>query len=414
MNVITVREYEPLPEETSEEILEECRKLARGTRPDSPDRRNSQHVFSVDPNGRVKAQNYVGVLQLGDTQIEILPKINLTAGSNARFDDAERQIFFDMLRYWRRFRNTAEIDCTEIQHLKNFSMWDVFIHLFLQHLLKLVRYGVANRYEQRTGQLPSLKGRLQFPQQAVHSTTNLASFYVTHITFTADHPANRLIRTTLERLRSDQRENMRLRNQLLMHFDHVPPSKNISRDWNKVHIDRSLPHYEAVLEWVELFLFGHGLTTFRGDRHNKALLFPMQQIFEDYVSKHIEKRAQARGLQCFLQNQRTFARHLNGGDVPIRPDIRVRKGDRNTILDAKWKKFKPQEIESSDLYQMFAYGNTYENCEHVWLIYPKRSPDAQEVVLKFASPRSSDLRLHCFPFDLQNPETSATQILSAG
>ena len=49
-------------------------------------------------------------------------------------------------------------------------------------------------------------------------------------------------------------------------------------------MDRTIQHYDAVMQWVRLFLFKEGLTTFAGKHVNQALLFPMWEIFEDFVA----------------------------------------------------------------------------------------------------------------------------------
>lgn len=49
-------------------------------------------------------------------------------------------------------------------------------------------------------------------------------------------------------------------------------------------MDRSRPHYGSVMQWVGLFLFGQGLTTFSGRHRNHSLLLPMEDVFEDFVT----------------------------------------------------------------------------------------------------------------------------------
>ena len=38
------------------------------------------------------------------------------------------------------------------------------------------------------------------------------------------------------------------------------------------------------MQWVGLFLFDHGLATFSGAHASLSLLFPMGQVFEDFVT----------------------------------------------------------------------------------------------------------------------------------
>ena len=45
-----------------------------------------------------------------------------------------------------------------------------------------------------------------------------------------------------------------------------------------------MPHYVSVMQWVGLFLFRRGLTTFSGRHRNLSLLLPMEDVFEDFVT----------------------------------------------------------------------------------------------------------------------------------
>ena len=121
----------------------------------------------------------------------------------------------------------------------------------------------------------------------------------------------------------------------LMEVTEVPLAVNPHADWQRHQVDRSMLHYRPVMQWVGLFLFGHGLATFSGRHRNLSLLFPMEQVFEDFVT-HSFRRYQKRITKCDrtkvrkkplavkiddrgTSNQRAFM---------MKPDISLRKGDR--------------------------------------------------------------------------------------
>ena len=64
-------------------------------------------------------------------------------------------------------------------------------------------------------------------------------------------------------------------------FAGVPQAVNLHGDWRKHRVDRSMRHYGPVMQWVGLFLFNRGLSTFAGRHVNLSLLFPMEEVFED-------------------------------------------------------------------------------------------------------------------------------------
>ena len=76
---------------------------------------------------------------------------------------------------------------------------------------------------------------------------------------------------------------------------------------NSTGVDRSMSHYDAVMQWVGLFLFGRGLTTFAGKHVNQTLLFPMEEVFEDFVAT------------CFRRYQRQFSVREQGAEKTVSP-----------------------------------------------------------------------------------------------
>ena len=67
-------------------------------------------------------------------------------------------------------------------------------------------------------------------------------------------------------------------------FIEVPSANDLRGDWRKHSVDRSMQHYRPVMRWVGLFLFNRGLTTWSGNHVNQSLLFPMEEIYEDFVT----------------------------------------------------------------------------------------------------------------------------------
>ena len=183
-------------------------------------------------------------------------------------------------------------------------------------------------------------------------------------------------------------------------------------DWVQHRVDRSIQHYDEVMQWVGLFLFDHGLTTFAGKHVNQTLLFPMWEVFEDFVAA------------CFRRYQRRFSVREQGPQEPLtsidgkgvfflKPDISLMSGDKTEfILDTKWKRINGEGsdlkhgISQADMYQLFAYGKKY-GCKQVALVYPKTEQFQEILRYKF----DEKLSLSCVPFDVTKPECSVEEIL---
>ena len=409
-----IREHEELTD-LDEDELGDLKDFAFENRTDEDG--NYRPVLE-EKNNRLYAQNYVGIIETRKgTVLEILPKVDFV-------EDIEetKRIFLEMLRDWRGFKSLAQFNQSHINAVRHFNMLEVFVHLFLNNLVLLTKRGLARHYQSEEDNLPCLRGRILFPQHIRENVANRARSYVGYDEFSANRPANRLIHSTIHKLMGSVRQprNQQLLHQLRISFSDIPQSVHLESDWvqHRDRVDRSMQHYDEVMQWVELFLFGHGLATFAGEYVNYTLLFPMWEVFEDFVAasfRRYQRRFSVReqGPQKYLvtddQGNNAFA---------MKPDISLikqgdKQGDVQFILDTKWKRINGEGSDSkhgisqADMYQLFAYGKKY-GCEQVALIYPQTEQFQEMLYYKF----DDELLLSCFPFDVTKPEDSVKKILN--
>ena len=397
-STMVVREYQPLTglhEDDERDLMRFA--LAQ------PDVERSQGPpVLVVRNGRLHAQSYVGIIETRrGTVIEILPKIDLSPGG----EEDTRRVLLTMLRDWRGIRQ-AQFDRASIRAIRRLDMFEAFVHLFLTSVVRLTRRGLAREYRTREANLPRLRGRILFPRHVRENLVNRSRFYVGYDEFTADRPANRLIHLALQRLAPIVRHpaNRQRVHQLRIVFSDVPTPANLDDDWARHRVDRSMRHYDAVMPWVGLFLFGHGLATFSGPHVTRALLFPMEEVFEDFVTAAVRRHQQR-----FIVRAQRPMRHLamDGAGKEafwMKPDIvLMEQGQVRFILDAKWKRLDASArnygVRQADAYQLFAYGKTY-GCRRVALVYPRTAGFRETVRFRFS--RDHDLELDCFPFDVSD------------
>lgn len=364
-------------------------------------------------HGGLYATNYVGIVEASrKTSVVILPKVDLSKPDPNH--EGAKAAFLTMLRDWRGLHE-AEFPEASIRDLRRFEMREAFYYLFLRSVVRLEQRGLARRYRTVESDLPFLRGRIRFPEHLRRNLVNRARFFVGYDEFSANRPANRLIRTALDELaaRAKRPRNTQLLHGLRVVFADIPPSAQPAVDWERRLVDRSMRHYGEVLPWVGLLLFHHGLATFAGKHRNRALLFPMEEVFEDFVTA------------SFRRHQGDYRVHSQGPMRPLvetedgrgafymKPDISLMKGGKPAfILDAKWKRLSAPAadpklgIVQADLYQLFAYGKKY-GVPEVVLIYPKSAAFAGPVRYRF----DDDLSLVCYPFDVEAPGKSVNDLL---
>ena len=362
-------------------------------------------------DGNLTAANYVGIITTKrGTVVEILPKIDLGGEPGSKYETT-RRLFLRMLPSWRRFRKVPTLPESGIRAVRRFPMLEVFVRRFLDSLNVLARAGLARRYVPMEENLPYLRGRLLFREQIRENLVNQARFYVAHGELSVNRPANRLIHSALARLDPLVRntENRRLLKLLrqLMEVAEVPQAANPNADWQRHQVDRSMPHYGPVMQWVSLFLFGQGLTTFSGRHRNLSLLFPMEEVFEDFVTRSF-RRHQWDYRVTSQSPKKPLAKIDDRDAFEMRPDISLWRGARVAfILDAKWKEIDalsedPKHgINQDDLYQLYAYAKG-NHCDAVALVYPRTQTFTSALRYRLLD----DVTLICLPFNVASPEKS--------
>ncbi|MDA7971772.1 MAG: McrC family protein [Gammaproteobacteria bacterium] len=412
---ITLREYESLGVhggEGKQKISERALKEIRAYVQDNPDP-ESNWVMRVTSR-TVTAKNYVGVIQTRDgTTIEILPKVDLDGGEDT---DRERDIFLKMLRHYRDgpCRNLNDAD---IRAIKNFPILEAFIAMFLKDMRELTRRGLACAYGEVEENRHYLKGKLMMAQHLRHNLVHRERFYVRYEIFSPNRPVNRLLKSALQLLlRASRKEENRaqIRN-ALFYFEDIPPSTDVDTDLIRARVDRTMPLYNRLFPWARLFLKRAAPATWRDNNPALALLFPMQDIFEDYVAHMIARAAppnwnvKAQERKYYLI-ERSVTEQGENREVKLfnlRPDIVARDGDDKKIwiMDTKWKRLNARkdnhDITPGDMYQLYAYGKKcQEKCPgaevQLYLLYPENE-DFTEKVTYCYDPK---LQLTVFPVKL--------------
>ncbi len=346
----------------------------------------------------VAVNNYVGLIQMQNGyQIQILPKIDF--GRNSDEDNREtKRVFLKMLRSMKDFPSKVFNDAN--LKMDRMPLYEIFINMYLQEVRSLVKHGLKSAYLQQESNLNTFKGKLLVKEQIKFNASHGERFYVQYEDYSLNRAENRLVKATLLKLQnlSSGAQNQKEIRQLLLSFEQVEPSLNYEKDFAEVALDRSTRDYENLIQWSKVFLFNKSFSTFSGTTTTRALLFPMEKVFESYVAQQLrlilsdldwEISTQDKGYYLFDSPQQ-FA---------LRPDIVITRDDgTKVILDTKWKSLcdRPNAnygISQADMYQMYAYAKKY-NTSEVWLLYPLNMEMQGKGEIVFSSEDEVTVRLH--------------------
>jgi 5-methylcytosine-specific restriction enzyme subunit McrC len=354
----------------------------------------------------VELTSYVGVVRAPDgTQIEILPKIGRASKDEV---DKTRALLVNMLRSLPGFKHIKTADA--VLQVRKMRLLDVFIWEFLRATQVIVKRGLRGGYSTRRDNLAALRGKLQISTHLRENLVRRDRFFSEFDEFSTDRAENRLLHTALRRSLSwaSSVEIQQLARELCFVFSDVPESTIPSVDMQFVKLDRDMGYYAEALAWAELILQGLSPLTGLGRNEAPSLLFPMQDVFEAYVAKHLKSQLQPLFKLQQQSNKLSLVSHRDEKWFQLKPDLLVNDSGGNAcmILDTKWKLLDASKgnsrdkfgLSQSDFYQMYAYGQTYLKGEgDMVLIYPKtREFDRALAVFEF--PESKELRLWVLPF----------------
>ncbi len=329
-------------------------------------------VFQHGPRRSLVAQNFVGVVNLGRDQVEILPKIEGEI-SQVRHNLAKMiSVVLDLELF--------DDDSTKVdKHCE--SILEILVRLFCKKLWQCVRRGMVRCYETRSENLTMLRGRLSVTDQIRHNLARPDRLVCVFDEFSENNPLNQALKAALLVLSkvAKTQANQRSIAELLFCFQEVDDVAPVAICWERTGTNRLSTRYKPVLALARLFIEGKSPDIVSGAGDGFALLFDMNQLFESYVGAVAKQVFAKDGLTVSLQGpKRHLARVASGSPVfELKPDIVARGEDGIAfIIDTKWKRLKEQAyregVTSTDVYQMYAYSTQYASPD-VLLLYPHHS-----------------------------------------
>ncbi|WKN43268.1 McrC family protein [Tunicatimonas pelagia] len=305
----------------------------------------------------VRWGNYVGLVELPEVIIEILPKI-----------DRSGNIFQTRLRWTQllqQFDFLPQLGNLNPQLLMQpGELTETLQRAFISEVSRITPRGLARQYRSQQGQQPFLRGKLLLTEQIRTNLVQKHRFYVQSQNHVKDHSLNQRIKQAL-RIVAQSGHYSAKTNDLLRYFRSVT---DISLDAlePQISLNRATQHYQLALRLANLICGGYLGGTFAGQDFGFSLLFDMSRVFELLVYYHLKKLSHEHNFKLHYQPQRAFWRTKN-----LCPDFLLElEGEQRIVIDTKWKVLAYPEPNDEDLRQVFAYTQVFEASRGI-LLYPQ-------------------------------------------
>lgn len=320
--------------------------------------------FNLIHNG-IQFNEHVGVIQVGDILIEVLPK----ADKNESDTNKWRDILIGMLRTVGSF-DIKQTSTSDLK-IKPNSVLDLYFEIFIKEVEYLIHCGLTKQYRKKEGNVTALKGSLQFGKQIQFNLTHKERFYVKHTTYDVEHKLHFILYKTIKLLKQIN-TNGALHSSiatLQLHFPEMPDIKVTEATFDKLVYNRKNQHYQKAIAIAKLILLHYHPDISKGRNNVLALMFDMNMLWEQFIYVSLRKEK-----ECFTkvkaQTSKYFWKPDNGRRTSIKPDIVIEtKSHGNVVLDTKWKNLNGFNPSPDDLRQMYVY-HKYFNAKKVALVYP--------------------------------------------
>lgn len=307
----------------------------------------------------IKFNQYVGVIQVDGLIIEIHPKADKDDD-----DNKWKGVLLKMLQACGKLKaDSTGAANVKRQHL---NLLEVYFELYLHEVESLVRKELIKQYRKKTKNTKALKGKLEFAGHIRNNLVHKERFYTTHQTYDRNHFLHQVLSKALG-IVSQFTNGSRLQdvaNRVQLNFPEVENVAITSKQLNEMQLNRKSLGYKNALELARLIILNYSPDISSGKEKMLSLLFDMNELWETYILKQLQKTCVDTDIEVSGQESKSF-----WGNNSLRPDIVLRQNGKTYIIDTKWKRPNRSAASVNDLRQMYTYCRFWD-AEKAMLLYP--------------------------------------------
>ncbi len=353
---------------------------------------------------QLQATQFVGVIRLGETTLQILPKIDYapTGSTDAREDSKPYQAAVSSathnLLYLLSYTQDLQIREQEVAPLlaRRSDWFELLTRLLAMNLHGLMKRGLEYAYVEVEETIPVMRGRWQLGRQLRRRPYVRHLFDVAYDEFSPDTYLNQAFQFVVRCLLPHTQDpgNRRLLLDIREWLAPVQDLGEISQaHLEKVHFTRLNERFRPAFNLARLFIENSSLQLTAGQHQTFAFVFDMNRLFEEFVSRFITRyrshilpqdwkdvriRAQSQGQTIYLAERLPDGREV----FRLVPDLLLTRPSGNPllILDTKYKQLDVNRrqlgVSEDDMYQMLAYA-TRLDCPRTLLLYPQSAASSR-------------------------------------
>lgn len=298
---------------------------------------------------RIRVSDAVGLIHLGSTQIAVEPKIPVG----------------HLLYLMEASGEFPRIAPDRALAMQDHYFWELIMRCFVEELELVLRRGLRRDYEERHGQLETLRGSADALETARLYYSGQLAFDCTYDEFDFDTPPNRLLLMAARKVASTPLRDGLLRTRALRamgRLDGIDVLRDRDLRWRA---DRHAFYYEAATTLGRHLIQGIGRTISHGGEIATSFLIRTPEMVEKGLKELLgrqlpHRRIEKRGLR------------LEDSTLTLNPDLLFDSGA--SVGDVKYK-LLGSEWPRADLYQLVAFATGYRSPKAVLVHFSSTSED---------------------------------------
>lgn len=377
MKHLSVIEYERIPRsEENKKLLSRLQSFD-----EQWNKSTGESVFDWNDRRYIKAKNYVGVIAVSGGAIEILPKIDKQDEEGKTL--AQHNLLY-MLSMTRKITG-EERDLAALGKQK-MPLLEQLLILFAERTISELKRGVDHSYVPKEENLRCLKGKLLVSGHISRNAVHRERVYCGYDDFIPDTPINRVIKAACKRLlrvAKTAAAQKKLR-EIAFLLDEVSDLEVADHHFNEIHYNRNAERFRPLVGFSMMVIKGMSPAWSIGKEPSFSLLFPMEQLFEEFIARYIHRFAEDFNLsrshihsQALGRREWLLRKEQGSGAFRLKPDLIIdaQEGKPKLIIDTKWKHLKSDMedtkngVSQADIYQLYAYSHRYDSPDNI-LLFP--------------------------------------------
>ncbi|MCI6457639.1 MAG: McrC family protein, partial [Clostridium sp.] len=284
--------------------------------------------------------------------------------------------------------NKLSVDINELlnSNILNNSLLDILAKVFSKKLLNVLQKGLYREYVSKEEALSTIKGKILISKSIKENTINKNKMNCKYDEFTEDNLFNAILKRAINVIlfsikNDDVKKELNIINNIFNDVSDIYISNNIILNYK---LNRMNNRFLECFTLAKLILLNSSMDKSLGKENGFSILFEMNYLYEEYIGVLLKEVFNDTNISINTQEK---SRYLlwntlkERNEIALKPDIVIYKDNKpKIIIDTKWKSatIDGKEVYTQgDIYQMYAYITTYEECQQCILLYPKTNENVK-------------------------------------